>query len=74
MQFLFDNLIFDIPKILQKKTLFWHNVTLFVFSKIPKKHYKNGGETVEKKKLGPVFNTRLGPVFNARNPKSWTSF
>ena len=24
------------------KTLFWHNVTLFVFSKIPPKHYKNG--------------------------------
>ena len=43
MQFLFENLIFDIPKILQK-TLFWHNVTLFVFSEMPPKHYKNGGK------------------------------
>ena len=31
------------PKILKKKhTLFWHNVTLFVFINIPKKHDKNG--------------------------------
>ena len=55
------------------KTLFWHSVTLFAFSKIPKNTIKMGGKTV-KKKLGPVINTRLGPVFNARNPKSWTSF
>ena len=53
------------------KTLFWHSVTLLVFSKIPKNTAKWGKQW---KKLGPVFNTRLGPVFNARNPKSWTSF
>ena len=35
--FLFENLILDIPP-----TIFWHDVTLFVFSKVPKKHYKNG--------------------------------
>ena len=27
------------------KTLVWHNVTLFVFSKMPPKHYKNGGNS-----------------------------
>ena len=32
-----------------KKTLFWHNVTLFVFSKIPPKHYTNGENSETKK-------------------------
>ena len=56
----------------QKKTLFWHRVTLFVFSKIPKKHCKNGETvkmdqfltldldqflTLETPNLGPVFNS-----------------
>ena len=59
------------PKFCPNKTLFWHNVTLFVFSKIPENTIKMG-KTV--KKLGPNFNTRLGPIFNARNPKSWTRF
>ena len=48
------------------KTLFWHSVTLFAFSKIPKNTTKMGNTV---KKLGPVFNTRLGPVFNARSSK-----
>ena len=42
-------------------------VALFVFSKIPKKHYKNRGKPV-KQKLGPVFNFKLGPVFNFKTP------
>ena len=54
------------------KTLFWHTVALFVFLKMPKKHYKTGEK--QQKNIGPVFNTRLGPVFNTRKGKSWTSF
>ena len=49
MQFLFDNLIFDIPTVLQTKKLFWHNVTLFVFLSMPPKHYKMGENNETKK-------------------------
>ena len=71
--FLFENLIFDIPKNFAK-TLFWHSVTLFVFSQ--KKNYKNGEKNSEKKKNLDQFLTldldqfltletpNLGPVFN----------
>ena len=30
------------PHNFAKKTLFWHNVPLFAFLNMPKKHYKNG--------------------------------
>ena len=59
------------PIFCKKKTLFWHNVTLFVFLNMLPKHFKHWGKQW---KLGPVINTRLGPVFNTKNPKSWTSF
>ena len=36
-----------------------------MFSKIPPKHYKDGGNS---EKLGPVFNTRLGPVLTLEIP------
>ena len=55
------------------KTLFWHNVTLFVLSKMPPKHYKLGKTsknldqfltysldqflTYKRPNLGPVFNS-----------------
>ena len=42
MQFLFENLIFDIPKILQKHYLAQHD-TICVFKNTPK-HCKNGGK------------------------------
>ena len=54
------------------KTLFWHNVTLFVFLNMPAKHYKNG-ETVKNSdqlltlSLGPYLTLKpinLGPVLN----------
>ena len=48
------------------KTLFWHTVALFVFLKMPKKHYKTGEK--QQKKIGPVFNTRLGPVLTLETP------
>ena len=70
MQISFENLTFDIPKILQKNTILAQCDTICVFKKTPKT--LENGKTVEK--LGPVFNTRPGPVFNTRNPKSWTSF
>ena len=62
--FLFENLIFDIPKILQKHYFdtMWHYLR---FQKCPKNIIKMG-ETV-KKKLGPVLTLKppnLGPVFN----------
>ena len=65
--FLFENLIFDIPKFC--KTLFWHNVTLLVFSKITKRHYKMGKNNG--KQFGPMqFLTlktpNLGPIFNLK--------
>ena len=41
MQLLFEHLIFDIQTNFAK-TLFWHNVTLFVLLNMPPKHYKNG--------------------------------
>ena len=57
------------------KTLFWHNVTLFVFSKIPPKHYKNGEKTVKKNldqfltldldQFLTLETPNLGPVFNS---------
>ena len=40
-------------------------MTLFAFSKIPQKHYKNGENS---DKLGPVSNTRLGPVLTLETP------
>ena len=48
------------------KTLFWHTVALFVFLKMPKKHYKTREKqqknldqflTLETPNLGPVFNS-----------------
>ena len=64
MQFLFENLIFDIPQILQKHYFgkIWHYLR---FQKYPKNTLKMG-KTV--KKLGPVFNFKLGPVFNFKTP------
>ena len=57
------------------KTLFWHTVALFVFLKMPKKHYKIGKKT-EKKELDQFLTLdldqfltletpNLGPVFNS---------
>ena len=69
--FLFENLIFDIPQILQKH-YFDTLLHYLCFQKYPKNTIKMG-KTV-KKKLGPVFNFKLGPVFNFKTPKSWTSF
>ena len=60
------------------KTLFWHTVALFVFLKIPQKHYKIGENKKKKKKKKNLdqfltlnldqFLTlkppNLGPVFN----------
>ena len=70
--FLFENLIFDIPKILQKHYFctMWHYLC---FQKCPKKHYKNGKTmkknldhfltlnldhflTLKPPNLGPLFN------------------
>ena len=56
------------------KTLFWHTVALFVFLKMPKKHYKTGEK--QQKQIGPVLTLdldqfltletpNLGPVFNS---------
>ena len=56
------------------KTLFWHTVALFVFLKMPKKHYKTG-EKQWKKNLDQFLTLNLdqfltlkppnlGPVFN----------
>ena len=57
------------------KTLFWHSVTLFVFSKIPKKHYKNGEKqwkknldqflTLDLDQFLTLETPNLGPVFNS---------
>ena len=63
------------------KTLFWHTVALFVFLKMPKKHYKNG-EKQWKKNLDHFLTLNLdhfltlkppnlGPLFN---PGFWVLF
>ena len=54
------------------KKLFSHPYTLFVFFKIPKKHYKTG-EKQAKKILDQVL-TQPWPSFDSKNPKSWTKF
>ena len=71
--FLFENIIFDIPKILQKHYFgtTWHYLCFF---NIPQNTIKTGKTVKTKKKLGPVFNTGLGPVLNTGSPKSWTNF
>ena len=56
--FLFENLIFDIPQILKKH--YFDTVALFVFLKMPKNTIKMGSS----EKLGPLFNFKLGPLFN----------
>ena len=53
------------------ETLFWHNVTLFVFSKIPKKHYKIGEDS---ENLDQFLTLDLDQFLTLENPKSWTSF
>ena len=57
------------------KTLFWHTVALFVFLKMPKKHYKTGEKTAKKKldqfltldldQFLTLETPNLGPVFNS---------
>ena len=54
------------------KKLFSHPYTLFVFFKIPKKHYKIGEN--KQKKSWTKFWRNLGPSFDSKNPKSWTKF
>ena len=64
------------------KTLFWHNVTLFVFSKIPQKHYKNGEKqwtknldqflTLDLDQFLTLETPNLGPVFNSTAVKLLT--
>ena len=72
MQFSFENLIFDIPKTLQKNTLSAQCDTICVFKNAPQ-HYKNCETvknldqfltldldqflTLETPNLGPVFNS-----------------
>ena len=57
------------------KTLFWHTVALFVFLKMPKKHYKTGEKTAKKNldqfltldldQFVTLETPNLGPVFNS---------
>ena len=57
------------------KTLFWHTVALFVFQKMPKKHYKTGEKTAKKNldqfltldldQFLTLETPNLGPVFNS---------
>ena len=57
------------------KTLFWHTVALFVFLKMPKKHYKTGEKTAKKNldqfltldldQFLTLETPNLGPVFNS---------
>ena len=69
--FFFENPFFDTLTNSQK--IFSHTYTLFVFFKIPKKHYKTG-EKQAKKNLGPSFDATLDQVLTQKNPKSWTRF
>ena len=55
------------------KKLFSHPYTLFVFFKIPKKHYKTG-EKQAKKNLGPSFDATLDQVLTQKNPNLGPSF
>ena len=74
--FLFEYLIFDNPKFCKK--LFWHTVTLFVFSK------KNLDQfltydldqflTYKTPNLGPVFNFTAYIYIYASNPTGWAIF
>ena len=57
------------------KTLFWHTVALFVFLKMPKKHYKTGEKTAKQNldqfltldldQFLTLETPNLGPVFNS---------
>ena len=57
------------------KTLFWHTVALFVFLKMPKKHYKIGEKTANKNldqfltldldQFLTLETPNLGPAFNS---------
>ena len=69
--FLFENLIFDIPKILQKHYFgtMWHYLCFQKYQK----HYKIG-ESSGKKKLGPVFNFKLGAILTLNPPNLWPIF
>ena len=54
------------------KKIFSHPYTLFVFFKMPKKHYKTGEN--KQKKSWTKFWRNLGPSFDSKKPKSWTKF
>ena len=57
------------------KTLFWHNVTLFVFSKIPQKHYKNGrGGKQWKKNLDQFLTLNLDQFLTLKPPNLEPAF
>ena len=49
------------------KKIFSHTYTLFVFFKIPKKHYKTG-EKQAKKNLGPHFDATLDHILTQKTP------
>ena len=55
------------------KKLFSHPYTLFVFFKIPKKHYKTG-EKQANKNLGPGFDATLDQVLTQRTPNPGPGF
>ena len=55
------------------KKLFSHPYTLFVFFKIPKKHYKTG-EKQAKKNLGPGFDATLDQVLTQKTPNLGPGF
>ena len=55
------------------KKLFSHPYTLFVFFKIPKKHYKTG-EKQAKKNLGPSFDATLDQVLTQKTPNLGPSY
>ena len=86
--FLFENLIFDIPQILQKH--YFDTVALFVFLKMPKNTIKLGKNskkkmdqfltldldqflTLETPNLGPVFNSTAYIYIYADAPEFWAT-
>ena len=69
--FFFENPFFDTLTNCQK--IFSHTYTLFVFFKIPKKHYKTG-EKQAKKNLGPSFDATLDQVLTQKTPNLGPGF
>ena len=70
--FIFENVIFDIPTIL-RNTILAQLDTMCVFLNMPQ-NTLNFGKTVKRKSLDQFFKDNSWTSFNTKTPNSWTSF